>query len=110
MTILQGEITFLGAAISASDTAHPIYAPSCHALPVIRCLGTEVGYAEIVLRQHKSGLEHLDTLSPLFAKIWNDGKCLFGSKFDSLLKQKRSSTYQIVCTPSILLALRLIML
>jgi polynucleotide 5'-hydroxyl-kinase GRC3/NOL9 len=96
MTVLRGDITFLGAAISATDAAYPVYAPSCHALPVIRCLGTEVGHAEIVLRQHKSGLEYLDTLSPLFAKIWNDGKCIFGSRFESLLKQKKSSTYQIV--------------
>ncbi|EPE26035.1 hypothetical protein GLAREA_01947 [Glarea lozoyensis ATCC 20868] len=42
MLVLKGEITFLGATISATTTVHAIYAPSSHSLPVIRCLGTEI--------------------------------------------------------------------
>jgi polynucleotide 5'-hydroxyl-kinase GRC3/NOL9 len=96
MTVLKGEITFLGATMTAADEAYTIYAPSSHSLPVIRCLGTELDSAEIVLRQHKSGLESLQTLSPLFAKIWNDGKGPFGSECEYFLRYRDTTTYQIV--------------
>ena len=96
MVISKGEITFLGASLSASNKVFTVYAPSTHSLPVLRCLGTEVDHAEIVLRRHEGGLQSLYTLSPLFSKIWNEGSGPFGADYSSLLKHNDTSSYQIV--------------
>ncbi|TVY55558.1 Polynucleotide 5'-hydroxyl-kinase GRC3 [Lachnellula cervina] len=96
ITVKRGQITLLGATLQASKTLHKVYAPSSHALPVIRCMATEIDAAEVCLHQYESGLGNLKSLSPLFGKLWNDGSGPLGSEFESRLGTKRDSTCQIV--------------
>lgn len=63
---------------------------------MIRCVATDVNSAEIRLHQSESGLGALDSLSPLFGKLWNDDSRTLGPEFGSLLRRIQSSTYQIV--------------
>lgn len=96
ITIRKGQLTLLGATLQASKTLHRVYAPSSHALPVIRCMATDIDAAEISLHQCESGLGHLNVLSPLFGKLWNDGSGSLGPEFESLLGKKDSSSFQTV--------------
>ncbi|TVY46875.1 Polynucleotide 5'-hydroxyl-kinase [Lachnellula occidentalis] len=96
ITVRRGQITLLGATLQASKNLHRVYAPSSHALPVLRCMATEIDAAEVCLHQCESGLGHLKSLSPLFGKLWNDGSGPLGPDFESILRLKHGSTYQIV--------------
>jgi len=59
-------------------------------------MATDIDAAEICLHQYESGLGDLNSLSPLFGKLWNDGSGSLGPEFESLLGKKYGSTYQIV--------------
>ncbi|TVY57268.1 Polynucleotide 5'-hydroxyl-kinase GRC3, partial [Lachnellula suecica] len=96
ITVRKGQITLLGATLQPSQTLYKVYAASSHALPVIRCMATDIDAAEICLHQSESGLGRLNYLSPLFGKLWNDGSGSLGPEFESLLEEKDSSTYQTV--------------
>lgn len=99
--VIKGQITFLGATITASKIVHNVYAPSSHSLPVIRFRASETGIAELRLHQNSNGLSSLKQLSPLFAGIWNtktdcfDPDILSQSEKEPAPVSKRTS-YQIV--------------
>jgi polynucleotide 5'-hydroxyl-kinase GRC3/NOL9 len=57
---------------------------------------TDIDASEICLHQHESGLGDLNSLSPLFGKLWSDGSGSLGPEFESLLGKKHGSTYQTV--------------
>ncbi|RDL32553.1 uncharacterized protein BP5553_09009 [Venustampulla echinocandica] len=96
LSVRKGQITLLGTTLQASEKMYRVFAPSSHALPVIRCLATDANEAEIHLNQCESGLGSMKSLSPLFGRLWNDGSRPLCSRFESLLRNKRKSTYQIV--------------
>jgi polynucleotide 5'-hydroxyl-kinase GRC3/NOL9 len=86
----------MGATLPSSQTRYRVSAPSSHSIPVIRCLGTYVNDAEIRLYQCENGLDSLKSLSPLFAKLWNDGSGALGPEYQSMLQKSKTSTFQIV--------------
>ena len=96
ISVQKGQITIMGSALRPSKAKYRFYAPSSHSLPVIRCLGTEINHAHIQLHQCESGLGHLSSLSPLFGKMWNDSSGPLGIEYDSLIRKKKRSTFQIV--------------
>ncbi|CAG8961297.1 hypothetical protein HYFRA_00013758 [Hymenoscyphus fraxineus] len=96
MTVQKGEITLLGATLTASKKSYTVYSPSSHSLPVIRCSATDIKSAEICFQPHKSGLETLQDLSPLFGKLWNEDCGPLGPDFEFLLQNQKPSTYQIL--------------
>ena len=62
----------MGANLSPSNQVHHFFASSSHSLPVIRCLGSEVDDAQLLLRHCDNRLRDLERLSPLFASLWNE--------------------------------------
>ena len=103
LLVIRGQITILGATLSASETVYAVYAPSSHSLPVIRFLYSDNDKAEIRLHQSNSGLRSLRHLSPLFARLWNENSSLEPkdpnlSRQESPWRSQRSS-FQIVWFP-----------
>ncbi len=70
--------------------------PSSHSLPVIRCLETDLNWAEIRLYQCETGLGKLKSLSPVFDRLWNDGSAPLGHENKALSNLEKSS-FRIVC-------------
>ena len=66
----------MGAILYAGSTAHRVYAPLTHALPVIRCVPDPFSstnrQTEIELITYKNGLHLLKQVSTRFGGIWND--------------------------------------
>ncbi|KAH6682878.1 hypothetical protein B0J14DRAFT_574535 [Halenospora varia] len=96
ISVQKGQITILGSTLKASKTIHKVFAPCSHSLPVVRCLAVESNEAEICLHQSESGLGSMDSLSPLFGKLWNESSRGIGTDFESGLKKQKPSTYQIL--------------
>jgi polynucleotide 5'-hydroxyl-kinase GRC3/NOL9 len=89
----------MGSILKASKTKYRVYAPSSHALPVIRCLATDVDEADICLFSFDNGLGHLKRLSLLFGKLWNDNSGALGAGLRFLMQSNKRSTFQIVWFP-----------
>ncbi|KAI2606746.1 hypothetical protein GGR54DRAFT_406973 [Hypoxylon sp. NC1633] len=68
--VVSGDITINGATLYKSESVNWVYAPLCHALPVIRCS------KNVILELHPCpgimGLKSLGLLSPQFKKLWNE--------------------------------------
>jgi polynucleotide 5'-hydroxyl-kinase GRC3/NOL9 len=96
LSVRKGQVTLMGATLPPSKVSHHVYAPSSHALPVIRCLATDVYGADIRLRQCDNGLRSLDALSPLYGKLWNDNCGPLGAEYQHILGGRKESTFQIV--------------
>ncbi len=88
----------MGSTLQASKSSYPVYALSSHSLPVIRCLATEIGEAEINLNQYQSGLYTLGALSPLFANLGNKNPAYLGLQHQEKTHHRVNSTFQIVET------------
>lgn len=96
LCVQKGQVTFMGSTLRPSDAFHRVFAASSHALPVIRCQGNEVSAAEILLRVCSSGLELLETLSPLFGRLWHKDGGPLGAEYSDLLPKFNKSTFRIV--------------
>src|ERR1700722_7374984 len=101
ISVIRGQITILGATLSASETLYAVYAPSSHSLPVIRFLSSDSGKAEIRLHQSDCGIRSLRHLSPLFARLWNENSRPLEVEDHDLSSQRnssrsRSNSFQIV--------------
>ncbi|OCK84388.1 hypothetical protein K432DRAFT_389547 [Lepidopterella palustris CBS 459.81] len=66
-TVNKGYVVADGAVIKADGVKHRVYAPSTHAIPIIRALGEENEVQFFSCRTMRS----LEKLSPLYSKIWN---------------------------------------
>jgi polynucleotide 5'-hydroxyl-kinase GRC3/NOL9 len=75
-----------------------VCALSTHALPVIRCLATDINGADIRLRQCENGLRSLSYMSPLYGRIWNDDSGPIGPENSHILRVPKKTSFQIVCT------------
>ncbi|KAM3083265.1 Polynucleotide 5'-hydroxyl-kinase grc3 [Clarireedia jacksonii] len=97
LEIKEGQITLAGAGLKASESKYRIYAAASHSLPVIRCPGNEINPAILQLHQSDSGIRSLESLSPLFGKLWNEESQISESGFLSqLFKKVGKSTFQIL--------------
>lgn len=91
--VRSGEVSLLGAMISASETIHWIHAPHCHALPVIRT--SEKTHLELHNDNADKPLTCLTALSPLFQRIWTESE----SEVDGEANVDSSGdSFKIVCT------------
>ncbi|KAK8125832.1 protein GRC3 [Apiospora kogelbergensis] len=70
LRVISGEVTLNGALLKAADKTHWVSAPQCYALPVLRC--SDEAAIELAPHPAAESLESLDTLSPLFRRLWND--------------------------------------
>ncbi|KAG9248237.1 hypothetical protein BJ878DRAFT_476672 [Calycina marina] len=101
ISVQKGQIAILHMTLPASKKRYRVFAPSSHSLPVIRCLATDANVAEISLHQSKSGLRELETLSPLFARMWNNEPKMIDSQTFQLEESgEKSSSFQILLSPS----------
>ncbi|CAD6455183.1 4f1aa163-41e5-4ec3-ae31-78b07613abcf [Sclerotinia trifoliorum] len=96
LEVAEGQITILGSVLKASKTKHQVYAAASHSLPVIRCPDGELNPAVLRLHQSDCGLRSLDSLSPLFGKLWNEDTRAFKSAHGRLSAKLGKSTFQIV--------------
>lgn len=96
VSVQKGKVAILHMTLPVSDKRYRIFAPSSHSLPVIRCMATDASDAEISLHQCDSGLKALELLSPLYARMWNNGSRTFGSEYEHLLSNKKRSSFQLV--------------
>ncbi|KAH7382823.1 hypothetical protein BKA64DRAFT_629692 [Cadophora sp. MPI-SDFR-AT-0126] len=96
LCIKGGQITLMGAILQPSKASYRVTAPSSHSLPVLRCLSADINSADIVLRNCKSGLEDLDKLSPLFARLWGTHSGPFGTEYKDLVPSFRNSTFRVL--------------
>ncbi|PQE13364.1 RNA processing protein [Rutstroemia sp. NJR-2017a BVV2] len=96
LEIKEGHVTLAGAGLKASESKYRIYAAASHSLPVIRCPGNEIKPAILLLHQSDSGIRSLESLSPLFGKLWNEESQPSESGYMSELSKKLGkSTFQI---------------
>lgn len=86
----------MGATLLPSKSSHRVYALSTHALPVIRCLVTDINGANLRLRSCENGLRSLHALSPLYGRLWNDQCGPLGPEYQHLVEGLEKSTFQIV--------------
>jgi polynucleotide 5'-hydroxyl-kinase GRC3/NOL9 len=86
----------MGSTLQASKQSYRVFASSSHSLPVMRCLAANTDGAEIHLHQCEVGLGLLESLSPLFGKLWNDKSGSLGAEYASLLQETKKSTFQVV--------------
>ncbi|KAE8450013.1 hypothetical protein EG329_007152 [Mollisiaceae sp. DMI_Dod_QoI] len=96
LSVKKGRVTLMGSTLQASKSSYPVYALSSHSLPVIRCLATEIGEAEINLNQYQSGLDTLGALSPLFANLGNKNPAYLGLQHQEKTHHRVNSTFQIL--------------
>ncbi|QSZ31138.1 hypothetical protein DSL72_000701 [Monilinia vaccinii-corymbosi] len=96
LEVVEGQITILGSILKASTLKHRIHAAASHSLPVIRCPDGEISPAVLHLHQSDCGMRSLESLSPLFGKLWNDDAQVFGSGNSHLSTKIGRSTFQIV--------------
>lgn len=71
-TVHRGAAEIYGASLFEGDPSMRIYAPSTHALPIIRCLSPD----GVDMELSSTGLDassplNLESLSPLFRRIWD---------------------------------------
>ncbi|KAI0160142.1 hypothetical protein GGR57DRAFT_408259 [Xylariaceae sp. FL1272] len=66
--VKSGQMTIYGATLSASPELSWVHAPSCYALPVIRC--AEDAIIELHVHPDAHSLKALGRLSPLFRRLW----------------------------------------
>ncbi|OAA59169.1 RNA processing protein [Niveomyces insectorum RCEF 264] len=92
LTVQDGALTLAGASLRASTKTHWVHAPQCHALPVLRCAADD---ATVLLEPHPAApaLRKLETLSPVFARLWNGPTATATSK-----KDEAEETFQILYT------------
>jgi polynucleotide 5'-hydroxyl-kinase GRC3/NOL9 len=95
LRVIKGQITILGATLSPAHTfgSLNVFAPSSHALPVIRYLESTDNEVVINLYEGKSRLRELSRLSPLFSRLWNERATILNGETDS----DEKSSFQIVC-------------
>ncbi|KAI0202840.1 hypothetical protein F4808DRAFT_60258 [Astrocystis sublimbata] len=88
-----GEVTVYGATLKASQDILWIHAPQSHALPVIRC-ATD---AKLELHPHPTAgeLKELQSLSPLFRKLWWESSSSATPDTDT----EYGETFRILYTP-----------
>ncbi|TAQ89875.1 hypothetical protein B7494_g1810 [Chlorociboria aeruginascens] len=96
ISLQKGQVTLLGSTLKASKITYPVYAPSSHSLPVIRCLETDVDGAVIRIHQSRRGLSELESLSPLFGMLWNQNSGPLNLDYESLFSRENGSTFQIL--------------
>ncbi|KAF7876373.1 hypothetical protein EAF04_001466 [Stromatinia cepivora] len=96
LEVAEGQITILGSILKASKIKYQVYAAASHSLPVIRCPDGELNPAVLRLHQADCGLRSLDSLSPLFGKLWNEDTQAFKSAHSLLSAKLGKSTFQIV--------------
>ncbi|CRG85679.1 Polynucleotide 5'-hydroxyl-kinase grc3 [Talaromyces islandicus] len=72
--VKRGVVSIMGAKLHPSPHVYRVYAPSTHSLPVIKCVSSVEGYAEIELQSCSSNLDRLKEISPLYNRIWNSGE------------------------------------
>lgn len=68
--VIRGEVNVAGASFRATEAVHWVHAPSCHAIPVLRC--AEKTGLELYPDPCARSLRQLGRLSPLFRKMWNE--------------------------------------
>ncbi|KAK0113720.1 Polynucleotide 5'-hydroxyl-kinase grc3 [Cadophora gregata] len=96
LCIQGGQVTLLGATLQPSKTSYRVFSASSHSLPVLRCVSTDVSSADIVLRNCSSGLEDLETLSPLFGKLWSPHAGPFGAEYEDSMLKIQNCTFKIL--------------
>ena len=73
--VKKGAVSIYGAVIYASSKLHRVYAPTTHAIPIVRALfdpfGPEKQTCELNFRSCSSGIRRLGHLCPQFKNIWN---------------------------------------
>ncbi|KAJ5684244.1 uncharacterized protein N7477_000589 [Penicillium maclennaniae] len=69
--VKRGIVSVMGAKMHPSSRVYRVYAPSTHSLPVIKCVSSVDGEAEVEIKSCSSGLARLRDLSPLYQRIWN---------------------------------------
>ncbi|ESZ96791.1 hypothetical protein SBOR_2792 [Sclerotinia borealis F-4128] len=96
LEVTEGQITILGSFIKASKLKYQIYAAASQSLPVIRCPDDEINPTVIRLYQSDCGIRSLESLSPLFGKLWNEDTQVFGSRHSYSCAKLGKSTFQIL--------------
>ncbi|XWW99294.1 hypothetical protein V2A60_007303 [Cordyceps javanica] len=89
--VRSGEVSILGATLTASETIHWIHSPHCHALPVIRT--SEKTRLELHNDRADGSLLCLSSLSPLYQRIWHEKE---GQPDDTA--SSGEDTFRILCT------------
>jgi polynucleotide 5'-hydroxyl-kinase GRC3/NOL9 len=88
----------MGWILLPSKKLYRVFASSSHSLPVMRCLAADSEPAELRLHPCKVGLGSLESLSPLFGKLWNDNSGPLGLEYTKLVQKTKRSTFQVVST------------
>ncbi|KAI9643647.1 Polynucleotide 5'-hydroxyl-kinase grc3 [Ciborinia camelliae] len=101
LEVAEGQITILGSILKASKTRYQVYAAASHSLPVIRCPDGELKPAVLRLHQSDCGIRSLDSLSPLFGKLWNEDTQVFGSGHSYPSAKLGKSTFQILLSSNL---------
>ncbi|KAL9127927.1 MAG: hypothetical protein Q9217_003284 [Psora testacea] len=73
--IRNGTVSISGAVLHASSRLHRVYAPSTHAIPIIRSLrnpyGPELQSVELTIRSCDSGIRMLKDVASKCRRLWN---------------------------------------
>ncbi|KAH8819649.1 hypothetical protein F5884DRAFT_657436, partial [Xylogone sp. PMI_703] len=97
IAVRSGQISLLGSTLKAGKSRFRVDALPSHALPVIRCLQSDLDAAEICIYQCHTGLELLANLSPRFGGLWDSSSGPLGTAYSSLIRNKHiNSSFQIV--------------
>ncbi|KAI4244823.1 MAG: hypothetical protein LQ352_006689, partial [Teloschistes flavicans] len=84
--VRKGAIGILGAVLHPSSFVFRVYAPSSHALPVIRPIHDPFGPSdqrtEVTISNVNSGIRLLKEVSPRFARLWNRSREKSDNKLD----------------------------
>jgi len=102
--VKRGVVSIMGAKLQPSPQVYRVYAPSTHSLPVIKCVSSMDGYAEIELQSCPNNLDRLKDVSPLYNRIWNSGESS-GDRLTSKGSCKRSFSIVGFRSSSVLQAL-----
>jgi hypothetical protein len=87
ISVVKGQVTILGATLSAGKSVYTVHAASSHSLPVIRFRASKGAKAEIRLHDVQHGLRSLGDLSPLFSGLWNYRSAWLGSTIEGPLNK-----------------------
>ncbi|KAM4064579.1 mRNA cleavage and polyadenylation factor CLP1 p-loop domain-containing protein [Hirsutella rhossiliensis] len=88
--VSTGEVTVAGASLLPSDKIYWVYAPHCHAVPVLRT--AENTHVELHNDPEADNLRKLGSLSPLFQRLWNQAATADADK----KRAKGPSTFQLL--------------
>ncbi|KAL9584335.1 MAG: hypothetical protein Q9203_004699 [Teloschistes exilis] len=84
--VRKGAIGILGAVLYPSSFVYRVYAPSSHALPIIRPIHDPFGPSsqrvEVTISNVSSGIRLLKEVSPRFVRLWNRSKEKSNNKLD----------------------------